>query len=593
MPEILFILPPFFTGGMPSIVLSTLKSILKNENINSEILYANLLLKKKIDIRFYEELSFLYNHYELVEYIFASHAFPVLYDKHAEYDSILKRNNKALYEKINETRDQLGNYLETLKDIIVKKSPKIIWINSFVKQVTASICISNAVKESSPESTVVVSGHSCLFPMGDELLRIAPAIDYIFSGEPEEKIVSFCKTRLEGAGELKARYPHEIIQCPPVSDINQFPAPDFSDYLDQSDKLWFFNKSICFEGSRGCWQGYKSHCLFCGHKEEYIHYRRKSPEKALSEINYLIKKYNPEYIFAVDPIMPMEFPGTVFQHLEKTKKLKNFFYEISPQLNLSQLSILKDKGVNSCQPGIESFSTAHLKILGKLTSAPNNIRFLRDCRTIGIEPYWNFLFGIPGEKENEYVDMINFIPFLHHFKPPAKIRALIIQRFSPLYEQYQKYNIKNLRPPEAYYYIFPDEADIGKLALFFIGEYKKAFENRELEKDFFEAIEKWQNLWKDRNAIPELKIIPGKEDDRQYLIIDSRESSVVKQVPVSKDQYEILNFLRLPVPEADVQKFVGELLCEQVFTELLTNNFIIKIDYCYLSLVVDKTTELL
>ncbi len=62
MSQILLSLPPFFMGGKPSIILSTLKSTLNNQGISSEVYYANLLFKKMTENKSYESFSVLAKH---------------------------------------------------------------------------------------------------------------------------------------------------------------------------------------------------------------------------------------------------------------------------------------------------------------------------------------------------------------------------------------------------------------------------------------------------------------------------------------------------------------------------------------------------
>jgi len=586
------IFPPFMTGGKPSITLSTLKAILKKNDINSEILYANLLLKRKIDPYLYEEFSYLFNHHNIVEFIFSLYAFPSLTNKHNEYISLLKKRDINLFNKIISIQEVLDDYLADVRDIIIEKSPRIVWLHSFINQVTASIAIANVIKNDCKDCIITIGGHSSLSPMGDELLKIAPSIDYVFSGEPEEEYPKFCISKLMNTKNIreaglkdkdKEKYP-KIIQCPPVSDINKFPFPDFSDYKDQTSKLWFFNNAIDFEGSRGCWHGVQSHCLFCGQNNQYIKYRKKQPDRALKELEYLIKTYDPEYIYTNDSIMPMDYPQKLFNQFKKPKKLKNIFYEVSPQLSFKDLSILKNNGMNSCQPGIESFNDSLLDMLKKKTNTSNNIRFLRDCRTLQIEPFWNLLYGIPGEDEINYFEMLKIIPYLYHLKPPVNIRKLVIQRFSPMYEQSERYNIKNLEPLETYNYIFPDNANLEKLSLYFTGTYKTAFENDILKKDFFSCINKWQSSWK-HSCKPKLEIALK---NNTYIIIDSRGEDQKESI-VTADHYRLLNYLPVPINEKKIESFVQLNNIKKEFIELLKNNYILKVKNNYISLVVDKT----
>ena len=273
--------------------------------------------------------------------------------------------------------------------------------------------------------------------------------------------------------------------------------------------------------------------------------------------------------------MAKNFPKDVFKDFSKPERLENIFYEIKSSVKIEDLRILKSAGMNICQPGIETLDDGLLKILNKGTFTADNIRFLRDCKTLGITPIWNFLFDIPGEKEFHYADMINdIIPFISHLQPPYRIIPMMIHRFSPVYEHPDSYGVRNLKPMDEYFNFLPDDADVTDLAYYFYGEYDTALENGELKEKFFEATGNWFKEWEGMNK-PVLQLYT--EDGRNY-ISDTRSDSAGEYVEIDMRKSELLKKMHNPFPEKSV-------VMDQDFIYLLERKYILKTGKFYISLV--------
>ena len=67
--------------------------------------------------------------------------------------------------------------------------------------------------------------------------------------------------------------------------------------------------------------------------------------------------------------------------------------------------LLARAGVRSIQPGIESFSDSVLRLMRKGVTGLQNVQLLKWCRELGLRPYWNLLWGFPGEDPQEYARM--------------------------------------------------------------------------------------------------------------------------------------------------------------------------------------------
>jgi hypothetical protein len=213
--------------------------------------------------------------------------------------------------------------------------------------------------------------------------------------------------------------------------------------------------------------------------------------------------------------------------------------------------------MNTCQPGIETFNDELLGILQKGTTTAGNIGFLRDCRSLGITPLWNFLVRIPGEKKEHYLDMIeNVIPGLYHLQPPVRLIPLMIHRYSPLFWNSEKYDITNLRPIKEYDAIFPPNAEINNLAYYFEGEYRTAFEDEQLEKSLLSIVEKWLSLWEE----VEMPVLRLMRENGRNIVLDTRSGEKRERREIGDMHCRLLKSFETPVSKNEI-RMTAELEC--------------------------------
>src|SRR5262249_33304467 len=145
-----------------------------------------------------------------------------------------------------------------------------------------------------------------------------------------------------------------------------------------------------------------------------------------------------------------------------------FFWEIKANLTHDQVRILRDAGVKSVQPGIESLSDHVLKLMRKGTTAFRNIELLKWCKEYNVKPYWNFLYGFPGENTEDYDSTITLIDTIWHLDPPTGYGPVRIDRFSPYHNDPITFGLINLRPMAPFTYIYPfDSRRLADIAYYF------------------------------------------------------------------------------------------------------------------------------
>ena len=194
------------------------------------------------------------------------------------------------------------------------------------------------------------------------------------------------------------------------------------------------NIDIKIEFSRGCWWGQHSQCTFCGLNGLGISYRSKSPEKALSDLLTISKKYRIVDFTVTDNILNPVYVTTMLKQLSQTETQLNLFFEVKAALSKKQILGMSNAGVRLVQPGIESLSTHVLKLMRKGTTMLQNIQTLKWLKQFYIQPLWNILYGFPREKEDDFLIQERVLPHIFHLTPPGGIFNIEMHRFSPNFD---------------------------------------------------------------------------------------------------------------------------------------------------------------
>jgi hypothetical protein len=181
---------------------------------------------------------------------------------------------------------------------------------------------------------------------------------------------------------------------------------------------------------------------------------------------------------------------------------------------------LKAAGVSRIQPGIEALSDELLKLMKKGTTGRQNVALLRYARSVGLDVAWNMLCGFPDEQEEWYREVLALVPYLVHLQPPGGVFGLSFDRFSPYFEEADRFGVTGLRPAESYQDAFPSCDGLDELAYHFIGDSNAlTFETSEVLRDLRQAVAGWRTLW-ETGTKPCLEIV--EIDAETYLLIDTR-----------------------------------------------------------------------
>ena len=332
-------------------------------------------------------------------------------------------------------------FVERCVDEILASVPRIVGFSSSFQQHAASLAVAKRLKERAPQTIVLFGGANCEGDMGRETVAAFEFVDAVVSGEGDAIVPVLVERLLRGS--CRGIYPaytcaamraNRPANAPAIVDLDALPYPDFSDYFAALPDVAAAETRLNIETSRGCWWGQKHHCTFCGLNGSAMAYRKKSPKRAVDELEALARTYGVRRFAATDNILDAGYFTTALADLARRDLGIELFYETKANLREAQIRALADAGVRSIQPGIESLSTPVLVLMRKGVSALRNVQTLKWCRAAGIAVTWNVLYGFPGESPDDYRAMEALVPLLAHLTPPSYVGRLRLDRYSPMYE---------------------------------------------------------------------------------------------------------------------------------------------------------------
>jgi magnesium-protoporphyrin IX monomethyl ester (oxidative) cyclase len=577
MSTIALINPPFASVYRPSIALTQLAHVAHAEvGVPAQICYLNLTIARLVGVGLYEDIAD--NHYMqgLGDWAFRGLAHPDIEDNAAEYLGRMYGGSasphRAQAEQMAALRPQIYAAVMRYLDEHGLAGYDIVGLTSMFSQNMASFAIARLIKERNPGATVIMGGANCEAPMGSAIRDNVKWIDYVFSGPSITSFRQFLRRRRDndprgpafsipgifGQADQPARTSLPLLADPgsahlvgPRNDIDEPVTLDYDGYLDQFDGHFpgsARRPSLLFETSRGCWWGERSQCTFCGLNGTGMSYEAMSPERAAAHIADLFRYAGRAKVLAgVDNILPRSFVGEVLPRLRPPAGM-SLFFEVKVGLTDRDLLTLAAAGVRDIQPGIESLSTATLRLMRKGTSAFQNIMFLRSARSAGIRPSWLILVGFPGERAEVYQKYLRDLPLLTHLHPPAKPIPVRIDRYSAYFEDPGEYGL-DLRPMRFYELIYPiSQGALADLAYYFYDitpdpAYKRTCEH--YLPALRELVGQWQDRWR-AGPRPQLRVMPDSLGLDGAVILDSRAGQPVFR-SVSAAGLAVLDALRRPL----------------------------------------------
>jgi len=493
--DVLFAVLPFADLDTPAIGVSLLKAEIARLGYTSQVRYFALDFAEFLGTDIYGVLSARGREdtvYQVAptetlvgEWVFARAAFGARAPGERAYVSRFLSSDpdaRSVISKIRAARRCAATFVERWAEEIRRVRPRVVGFSTVFHQTCACVALARRLKQQPDPPIVVFGGANCMGPMGVQLARSFPWIDYVCTAEGDEVFPLLLRRLLRGGdsraipGLVAGGIAEGFSRPPLVSDLDRLPIPDYSEYFAQlraSSLAGQVTRRVLIETSRGCWWGEKHHCTFCGLNAQTMTFRAKSAERVLEELKLLSATYDATHIECVDNILYMRYLQTLFPRMAAEGLNLDLFYEVKANLRYDQLRVLRDAGVSTIQAGIESFSDQVLALMRKGCSGLQNIQVLRWCVELGVAVHWNLIYGFPGESPAEYAWMTALIPLIVHLPRPFYVGQIRLDRFSPNFDEAERFGLIEVRPLPAYRYVFPlADEQVAGLAYFFTFGYR-------------------------------------------------------------------------------------------------------------------------
>ncbi len=485
---------PFALATRPSLQLGLLAAIARTHGFGVTTLHLNLDFVARIGGERYHHLACTRNPM-FGDWLFARAAFGddvpdgagTLPDDVAPLGAETLAALAMTTAELRAWRDELAPaYVDAMVEAVDWSAFRIVGFTSTFQQNVASFALARRIKAEHPDVVTLFGGANFDGPMGRAWLAAISAIDYAISGEADRAFAQFLIACADGTDPLAipgviGRRAGAVVVGPPAipfEELDALPVPDYGEYFERARTLGIADAAalrdvhLPFESSRGCWWGERATCRFCGLNGATMRFRAKSPARVRDELTTLARRHRHFSFNAADNILDLERLRPLLTQLAADGADYALFYEVKADLARADVRLLHQAGVRTLQPGIESLSTRLLRLMQKGTRASTNVNLLRWARYYGIACHWNVLFGFPGEAREDYDVQARLARQLVHLDPPGGYMRIGLERFSPYFEQADRFPVRDgpARPEPGYAQTYPPHVDLAQAAYHFAGE---------------------------------------------------------------------------------------------------------------------------
>ena len=548
-PRVLLVSMPVPSPHHPALGLSLLQAALRRENISADIRHFYLDFVEYVGVDAYRAVSNDKYFLALVgEWLFAPAAGMDVGAKGMGYVSdvllgeFFEHMSADALAQIIEVRGAVEPFIQHCLERVRWSDYDIVGFSLCFQQTMASAALAAKVRSAHPQIKIMFGGANTEGEMGAEMLRHFTCIDAIVAGEADAVIAEVVRSLAESRhadlpgvamrGSLADAKPRK---SEPVTDLDALPVPDFADFerdlLSAPTVAANFQFVPLFESARGCWWGQTEHCTFCGLNALGMAYRSKSPERAFEELTLQADRYGRE-LLVVDNILDHKYFKTFLPRLAALEDSVLLHYEVKANLREAQMELLAAAGIRKIQPGIESLSTRVLKLMRKGVSAIRNVQTLKLAAEAGVSVEWGHLLGFPGERVEDYDEILALMPKLHHLAPPASVAVVRADRFSPYFATPEAFAIE-VNPLRAYPYIFPfGDEGIRRIAYHFEIAGVIDDELRRVHARLRVAATRWRDSAARLSAAPvgdALRIVDSRKGEERVWALDAVAAAVLSR----------------------------------------------------------------
>lgn len=317
---------------------------------------------------------------------------------------------------------------------------------------------------------IVLGGPVFLVPFHVNQYFKHNVVDIVIYGEGEKTMVNLMNILKNGrsihqcegicyrdGGDVQFNPPASLIK-----NLDELPFLNFKDTpFEEYDPPEGLKTHFSLMASRGCVQ----RCRFCGPIAYWKGYRSMTGKRIYDEICHHIKNHsNIEHIEFLDLLLNgnmaylEDFCDLMIKKMPKDNLVWHSNMIIRKEMTFELMKKLKKAGCKHVTYGIESGSQQVLNLMNKryLISDANNV--LKNTHEAGIKVTCNFMFGFPGETEENFQETLEFLDknkeYIDNAYPSRTYCT--IEPYSYMDSNREEFNIKWQNNTHGQYWELPD-----------------------------------------------------------------------------------------------------------------------------------------
>ncbi len=287
-------------------------------------------------------------------------------------------------------------------------------------QIKNGLRFAKIVKDSSDTPVVWGGAHPTILPMST---LEDPMVDIVVYGEGENSFVELVSAlekgkTLSGIKGICYKEQGKLYENEPAEPVDYDTLPQLPYHLLNMERYITFVKkrkiTRYFEviTSKGC----PHRCTFCTHSLAKVKWKKKSIDKVVNEIKFLVENYGIDGIAFVEDYFFPE-PRRIAELCEKiienklviTYRAGGIKVDDMCRLDDSLLALMKKAGFDHFSIGVESGSDRILKYTNKKITVEQIYQAIRRIKKYGFAVTYNHMTAFPGETIIDFVETLKII----------------------------------------------------------------------------------------------------------------------------------------------------------------------------------------
>ena len=288
------------------------------------------------------------------------------------------------------------------KEEIKNLDPKVIAIDTSTPSIMNDINIADELQRELPKSKVVLVGRHVTYAP-KESLNFCKDVNLVARREYFTQIIELLEGKenhsIKGLSYNESGKIHHNPDCSIVQDVNEFGflskviknQMNVKDYYYSSIR----NPYIMIQSAWGC----PYNCSFCN---EVIKnkYRHRSVESIIEELKWIKTNLpNVKEVIWDDPtfVVDESFTQELCSSMIENRLNMKWSTMTRANISLDTLKLMRKAGARTMHIGLESATQSSLNAVNKNMEFEDEVRYLENCKKVGILNHACFILGLPGD----------------------------------------------------------------------------------------------------------------------------------------------------------------------------------------------------